>query len=51
MTTVTVHAGTSGALKEIVFGAPVTAAGEPAAHGDASGIPSPYDYLLVALGA
>jgi putative redox protein len=51
MTTVTVHAGASGALNEIVFGSPAQAAGEPVTPGDASGVPSPYDYLLVALGA
>jgi len=41
MTTVTVHAGISGAMDDVVFGPP---------HGDAGG-PSPYDYLLMALGA
>jgi uncharacterized OsmC-like protein len=51
MTSVTVRAGASGALKEIVFGPPEPAAGKAEAQGDAASSPSPYDYLLVALGA
>ncbi|HUG36143.1 MAG TPA: hypothetical protein VML54_04280 [Candidatus Limnocylindrales bacterium] len=51
MTSVTVHAGASGALREIVFSPPEPSADETAAQGDAAGSPSPYDYLLVALGA
>jgi uncharacterized OsmC-like protein len=43
MTTVTVRAGASGAMEEVIFG-------KSPAHGDAAG-PSPYDYLLMALGA
>ena len=49
MTTVTVFAGESGAMTEVVFGAPGEPAGEAEGHGD--GAPSPYDYLLMALGA
>jgi hypothetical protein len=51
MTSITVRAGASGALQEIVFSPPEPSAGEAEAHGDAAGSPSPYDYLLVALGA
>jgi uncharacterized OsmC-like protein len=47
MTTVTVHAGTSGTAEEVTFGAGDPAAGPPE-HGEG---PSPYDYLLMALGA
>lgn len=51
MTTVTVHAGASGVMEEVVFGTGESPAGEGDAHGEANGGPSPYDYLLVALGA
>jgi uncharacterized OsmC-like protein len=51
MRSVTVHAGASGAMEEVVFGSPGSTAGEPDTHGDADVVPSPYDYLLVALGA
>jgi putative redox protein len=51
MTSVTVRAGASGALQEIVFGPLEPAGGEAEAQGDAASSPSPYDYLLVALGA
>jgi uncharacterized OsmC-like protein len=47
MTTVTVYAGESGALTDVVFGA----ARELEAGGDGDIGPSPYDYLLIALGA
>lgn len=48
MTTVTVRAGTGGSMEEVVFG---PSAGDAKAHDDAHGAPSPYDYLLMALGA
>jgi putative redox protein len=51
MTSVTVRAGASGALQEIVFGQAGPPAGETEAQGDDTSSPSPYDYLLVALGA
>jgi putative redox protein len=52
MTSVTVRAKGSGALQEIVFGPAEPAAGEQAEAQDAAASsPSPYDYLLVALGA
>jgi uncharacterized OsmC-like protein len=51
MTTVTTHAGPSGAVREVVFGSSGSSAEGLETHGDAGAGPSPYDYLLVALGA
>jgi hypothetical protein len=50
MAIVTVYAGASGDLTEVVFGSPE--AREPSGdHGDGAGGASPYAYLLMALGA
>jgi uncharacterized OsmC-like protein len=51
MTTVTVHAGASGVMQEVVFGSSESPTDKPDAHDEAGGAPSPYDYLLMALGA
>jgi uncharacterized OsmC-like protein len=47
MTSVTVRAGVSGAMEEVIFGAPGAEGGGNGADGE----PSPYDYLLMSLGA
>jgi len=51
MATVTVHGGGSGFQQEILVGRHRVAADEPVAEGGTDAGPSPYDYLLVALGA
>ena len=51
MSTVTVHAGESGVMQEVVFGSPKSPADQPETKSEVEGIPSPYDYLLMALGA
>jgi uncharacterized OsmC-like protein len=51
MTTVTVRGGTSGFAQDIVVGRHRLAADEPQAEGGTDLGPSPYDYLLIALGA
>jgi putative redox protein len=51
MTTVTVRGGTSGFAQEIVAGRHRLTADEPEAAGGTDTGPSPYGFLLVALGA
>jgi uncharacterized OsmC-like protein len=51
MTTVTVRGGAVGLAQEIVVGRHRLTADEPVEAGGTDGGPSPYDYLLVALGA
>jgi putative redox protein len=51
MATVTVHGGASGFAQEVLIGRHRVVADEPIADGGADTGPSPYDYLLVALGS
>ena len=51
MATVTVHGGASGLTQELLIGRHRAIADEPIADGGADTGPSPYDYLLMALGA
>jgi uncharacterized OsmC-like protein len=51
MTTVTVRGGAAGFAQEIMVGQHRLVADEPADAGGTDTGPSPYDYLLVALGA
>ena len=51
MTVVTVHGGAARFRQEIVAGPHRLVADEPAAAGGEDGGPSPYEYLLAALGA
>jgi putative redox protein len=51
MTTVTVHGGAAGFTQEILVRAHRLTADEPVADGGADAGPTPYDYLLTALGA
>jgi putative redox protein len=51
MTTVTVHGGAAGFKQEILVGEHRLVADEPAEGGGADAGPTPYDYLLAALGA
>ena len=51
MATVTVHGGASGFAQEVLIGKHRLVADEPIADGGADTGPSPYDYLLVALGS
>ena len=51
MSTVIVHGGASGFAQEIVVGRHRLMADEPEEQGGTDTGPSPYDYLLVALGA
>ena len=51
MSTVIVHGGASGFAQEIVVGRHRLMADEPEAQGGTDAGPSPYDYLLVALGS
>jgi putative redox protein len=51
MATVTVHGGASGLAQEVLVGRHRLVADEPVADGGADAGPSPYDYLLIALGA
>jgi uncharacterized OsmC-like protein len=51
MATVTVHGGASGLAQEVLIGKHRLVADEPVADGGADAGPSPYDYLLIALGA
>ena len=49
--TVTVHGGSGGLQQEILIGRHRVVADEPVAEGGADAGPTPYDYLLAALGA
>ena len=54
MSTVTVHAGESGVMQEVVFGSPKSPAEQPDTKERGRRRPIPYDrydYLLMALGA
>jgi uncharacterized OsmC-like protein len=51
MGTVIVHGGVSGFAQEIVVGRHRLMADEPTDQGGTDTGPSPYDYLLVALGS
>jgi putative redox protein len=51
MSTVTVRGGSEGFAQEIVAGAHRLVADEPVSQGGGDTGPSPYDYLLAALGA
>ena len=51
MATVTVHGGAAGFRQEILAGRHRQVADEPVADGGTDAGPSPYDYVLVALGA
>jgi len=51
MSTVTVRGGVSGFAQEIVVGRHRLMADEHTDHGGTDTGPSPYDYLLVALGS
>jgi putative redox protein len=51
MATVTVHGSASGLAQEVVIGKHRLIADEPVADGGADTGPSPYDYLLIALGS
>ena len=51
MTTVTVHGGGAGLTQEILVGKHRVLADEPVDGGGTDAGPTPYDYLLAALGA
>ncbi|HYE92912.1 MAG TPA: hypothetical protein VEA38_17915 [Terriglobales bacterium] len=51
MATVTVHGGGAGFAQEVVAGPHRLVADEPREAGGTERGPSPYDYLLAALGA
>jgi putative redox protein len=51
MTTVTVHGGRTGLKQEILVGTHRLTADEPVESGGTDAGPTPYDYLLGALGA
>jgi putative redox protein len=51
MTIVTVHGGRTGLRQEILVGKHRLTADEPVEGGGADAGPTPYDYLLAALGA
>jgi putative redox protein len=51
MTTVTVHGGGAGLKQEILVGKHRFVADEPEESGGADAGPTPYDYVLAALGA
>ena len=51
MAKVTVHGGASGLAQEVLVGPHRAVSDEPVADGGADTGPSPYDYLLIALGA
>jgi putative redox protein len=51
MSTVTVRGGASGFAQAVVVGRHHLDADEPAAQGGTDTGPSPYDYLLIALGS
>lgn len=49
--TVTVHGDASGVTQDVIFGRHGSTADESEAQREADTGPSPYDYLLLALGA
>jgi putative redox protein len=51
MTTVTVHGGAAGLTQEILVGKHRVIADEPVDGGGTDAGPTPYDYILAALGA
>jgi uncharacterized OsmC-like protein len=50
MAMVTVHGGATGFVQEVLVGRHRLVADEPVDGGGADGGPSPYDFLLIALG-
>jgi putative redox protein len=50
MATVTVHGGAAGFVQEVLVGKHRLVADEPVDGGGADAGPSPYDFLLIALG-
>ena len=51
MATVTVHGGAAGFVQEVLVGKHRVVADEPVESGGTDGGPSPYDFLLIALGS
>jgi len=51
MATVTIHGGATGFVQEVLVGKHRLVADEPAAEGGTDAGPSPYDFLLIALGS
>jgi putative redox protein len=51
MATVTVHGGASGLAQEVLVGKHRLVSDEPVDGGGADAGPTPYDHLLIALGA
>jgi len=51
MATVTVHGGGTGFVQEVLVGKHRLVADEPGEGGGADAGPSPYDFLLIALGS
>jgi uncharacterized OsmC-like protein len=50
MATVTIHGGAAGFVQEVLVGKHRLVGDEPVAEGGADAGPSPYDFLLIALG-
>jgi putative redox protein len=51
MATVTIHGGATGFVQEVLVDKHRLVADEPAAEGGTDAGPSPYDFLLIALGS
>jgi uncharacterized OsmC-like protein len=50
MATVTIHGGATGFVQDVLVGKHRLVGDEPVAEGGADAGPSPYDFLLIALG-